>query len=179
VDGTKLSYKGQKPGNAPATLNAGQVVSLGLVAGAFEVEGDHEFIVSTFMPGAALLDPNAADQAKGDPSMSTATAVEQFRKKYVFLAPDDYDISYADVLAPEGTTLTLDGAPVNVAPDPIDGTGYVVFRIKLGAGKGGAHLLESDKEVGLQVMGYGSYTSYQYPGGSNLTLIAPPPPDIN
>jgi hypothetical protein len=32
--------------------------------------------------------------------------------------------------------------------------------------------------VGIQVVGYGSYTSYQYPGGLNLTLIAPPPPPI-
>jgi hypothetical protein len=179
VDGTKLTYKGQAPAGAPATINAGQVVKLGLVKGAFEVEGDHEFIVSTFMPGAMLLDPDASQEAKGDPSMSTATAVEQFRKKYVFLAPDDYDISYADVLAPEGTSLTLDGQPVTTASSPIQGTGYVVFRIKLGPGQGGAHQLEADKEVGLQVMGYGSYTSYQYPGGSNLTLIAPPPPDIN
>ena len=179
VNGTTLTYKGNKPANAPAQINAGQVVNLGLLQNAFEIEGSNEFIVSTFMPGAGILDPSSGDQAKGDPSMSTATAVEQFRKKYVFLAPDDYDISYADVLAPEGTALTLDGQPVSVAPDPIDGTGYVVHRIKLGPGKNGAHLLEADKEVGLQVMGYGSYTSYQYPGGSNLTLIAPPPPDIN
>jgi hypothetical protein len=39
-------------------------------------------------------------------------------------------------------------------------------------------VLVSDKPVGLQVMGYGSYTSYQYPGGLNLGLIAPPPPPI-
>ncbi|MCS6902071.1 MAG: IgGFc-binding protein, partial [Myxococcales bacterium] len=179
VNGTKLTYKGQPPLGAPTTINAGQVVQLGLVQESFEIEGDHEFIVSTFMPGANLLDPNALQEAKGDPSMSTATAIEQFRKSYVFLAPDDYDISYADVLAPEGTSLTLDGQAVTVAPDPIQGTGYVVFRIKLGPGQGGAHQIIADKEVGLQVMGYGSYTSYQYPGGSNLTLIAPPPPKIN
>ena len=30
----------------------------------------------------------------------------------------------------------------------------------------------------LRMMGYGAYTSYQYPGGLNLAAIAPPPPDI-
>jgi hypothetical protein len=29
---------------------------------------------------------------------------------------------------------------------------------------------------GVQVIGYGSYTSYQYPAGLDLALIAPPPP---
>ena len=71
------------------------------------------------------------------------------------------------------------------AKPKIDGvalTGYVgigkgvgVWRPTLGAGNGGAHTLTADKPVGLQVMGYGSYTSYQYPGGLNLKAIAPPP----
>jgi hypothetical protein len=29
--------------------------------------------------------------------------------------------------------------------------------------------------VGLEVMGYGSYTSYTYPGGLDLKYISPPP----
>ena len=39
-------------------------------------------------------------------------------------------------------------------------------------------MLVSSKPVGLQVLGYGEYTSYHHPGGLNLTEIAPPPPDI-
>src|SRR5260370_15921829 len=38
--------------------------------------------------------------SRGDPSQSLMTAVEQYRVKYVFLAPDDYDVSFADVQAP-------------------------------------------------------------------------------
>ena len=48
-------------------------------------------------------------------------------------------------------------------------------RHKLGPGNSGAHTLTSTQPVGIQVMGYGAYTSYQYPGGSDLTAIAPPP----
>ena len=49
------------------------------------------------------------------------------------------------------------------------------MRIKLGPGQAGAHVLTASQPVGIQVMGYGSYTSYQYPGGLDLAQIAPPP----
>ena len=42
--------------------------------------------------------------------------------------------------------------------------------------QGGAHTLTSKLPVAIQVIGYGDNTSYEYPGGLNLTLIAPPPP---
>jgi phosphoglycerate dehydrogenase-like enzyme len=58
---------------------------------------------------------------------------------------------------------------------PIGTTGYGVTRILLGAGEVGAHLLTATKPIGIQVMGYGEFTSYQYPGGLNLQAIAPPP----
>jgi hypothetical protein len=54
--------------------------------------------------------------------------------------------------------------------------GLGVYRVSLEAKNGGAHTLTSKKPVGLQVMGYGKYTSYAYPGGLDLRLIAPPPP---
>ena len=55
------------------------------------------------------------------------------------------------------------------------GDGYGVTRYGLDA-NAGAHVLLASAPVGLQVMGYGQYTSYQYPGGLNLKQIAPPPP---
>jgi hypothetical protein len=49
---------------------------------------------------------------------------------------------------------------------------------QLGPGMGGAHRLSADQPVGLQVMGYGFATSYQYPGGLDLRGIAPPLPPL-
>jgi hypothetical protein len=169
VDGTALTYPGANPGG-PSTINAGQVVELPLSTTDFEIVGSHEFLVASFQVGAGPISGNQ----KGDPAQSFAVTVEQFRKNYVFLAPDDYDESYADVVQPLDAKLTLDGAPVSAAPTPIS-SGYGVVRLKLGPGQGGAHALSADKPVGLQVLGYGAYTSYQYPGGLNLGLIAPPP----
>ncbi len=172
INGTKLTYAGVKPLSAPTSINAGQVVDLGVVTQPFEVEGDHEFAVETFMQGGSVVDQSGAGE--GDPSMSVATSVEQYRKKYVFLAPDDYDISYIDIVIPDGANVKVDGKAV-AAPKPMS-SGFGVSRVLLGPGKNGAHLLVSDKPVGIQVAGYGKYTSYQYPGGSNLTHIAPAPP---
>lgn len=170
VDGTTLTYT-NKPAGAPTTLNAGQVVDLGQVASDFEVKGSAAFGVFSGMLGGTLVDPVNGD---GDPSESFAIAVEQYRTAYIFLAPSDYDISFVDIVGPTGVNVQVDSATVG-SFTPIGSSGYGVARYKLGPGNLGAHQLTSDKPVGIQVMGYGQYTSYQYPGGSDLTAIAPPP----
>jgi hypothetical protein len=173
VNGTHLTYSPAPPLGAPTTIDAGEAVELGLVHSDFEIRGDHEFAVGSFMPGGSMLDQTG--KGEGDPSQSFFAAVEQYRTKYVFLAPSDYDFSYADVVSPPGATLTLDGSPVTDTPSPIGGSSFGVVRIKLDAGNDGAHVLVASQPVGLQVVGYGLYTSYQVPGGLNLALIAPPP----
>ena len=55
-----------------------------------------------------MVDPATHPLPKGDPSSSLPVAVEQYRTRYIFLAPDDYDVSFIDVVAPTGATLTLD-----------------------------------------------------------------------
>jgi hypothetical protein len=171
-DGTTLTYQPAAPPGCPATLNAGQVVECGIVTNDFEVKGSQPFLVGSFMESGPVVDPT---NGEGDPSESFATAVEQYRTKYVFLAPQDYDYNFADVVAPTGATLTLDGAAVTVSGAAVGSSGYDVYRVPLGAGQGGAHVLVSTAPVGMQVLGYGAYTSYQYPGGLDLQQIAAPP----
>lgn len=147
----------------------------------FVVTGDQPFVVATIQPSAFPEDRLNGDLLmfpKGDPAMSVATAIEQHRSRYVFLAPDDYDVSYADVVAPATAMLVLDFMPVAVTPTPIEGTDYVVYRIPLTSGNAGGHTLEADQPFGLQVIGHSIYTGYQYPGGLNLLSIAAPPPPI-
>lgn len=180
VDGTTLKYGGTKPAACPTALTAGQVVDCGLVSNDFEVSGDHEFGVGSYMLGGELLDPTnnsppLTGWPQGDPSQSFLVPVEQYRTNYLFLAPDDYTTSYLDIVGAADTKVTLDGAPLSVPFKQIGGSSEAIARVKLGAGNGGSHKLESDKPVGIQVMGYGDNTSYQYPGGCNLGQIAPPP----
>ncbi len=37
-------------------------------------------------------------------------------------------------------------------------------------------MIKANEPIGVQVLGYGRYTSYQYPAGLDLKPIAPPPP---
>jgi hypothetical protein len=178
-DGTTLQYLGMSPAGAPSTLSAGQIVEVDSTAG-FEVVGSMPFAITSIMKSATaqngcLTSQTDPDCFIGDSSMSDVVAVEQYRTDYIFLAPDDFAFNWADVMVPTGANVTLDGAPLGgtaevVTPD------WSVMRVPLmGGANMGAHKLISDKPVGLQVMGYGHATSYYYPGGLNLTVIAEPP----
>jgi hypothetical protein len=178
VDGTNLTYPaGVQPPNAPSTLQAGEVVDLGVVKDAFEIQGDQEFAIATFMLGASLTDPNTSPPIQlGDPSQSNAIAVEQYRAKYVFLAPTDYTESWVDITMPVmNVQMMLDNTPLSPTPAPIGTSAFGVARVYLNPGNNGAHVLTSTAPVGIQIVGYGAYTSYQYPGGLDLSAIAPPP----
>jgi hypothetical protein len=157
---------------------AGQVVDMGVVSEPFEVTGNNEFAIVTFMLGGSQSDPEDQSPSQlGDPSQSNAIAVEQYRVKYVFLAPTDYTESYVDITMPmTGAGVVLDGAALSVNPTQIGTSTYGIARVALTNGNNGAHILTSTLGVGIQVIGYGAYTSYQYPGGLNLNAIAPPPP---
>jgi hypothetical protein len=199
-DGTNLTYVPSAPMGCPSVINAGEVVECGgpvnmcidpnhpagpptgscgngnVVTQDFEIKGDHAFAVSTFSLGGQIVDPmTKAPMQQGDPDQSMATAVKQYRTKYVFLAPTDYEENYAVVIAPTGTVVTIDGVASAATATPVGTTGFGVMRIPLAAGNAGAHVLTATHPVGLQVMGYGSYTSYTYPGGLNLAYIAPAP----
>ena len=175
---TTLTYTPSVPG-APTTLKAGTVAKL-TTSTDFVVTGTTEFVVSSEQQTAEIVDPSFdPSQSDGDPSLSFMVAVPQYRDRYLFLAPTDYSTSYADVVMPDGTTLMLDGAPVTQAVAFIGG-GFSVVRIPITAGsKNGAHTLTGSAPFGIQVVGYGTATSYQYPGGLDLKVISNAPPPIN
>ncbi|MFH1435736.1 MAG: IgGFc-binding protein [Pseudomonadota bacterium] len=172
-DGTTVYYPSGPPtADAPTTLTAGRVYDLGIVDEDFEIVGDKSFAVTSFLLGSGLSDPGHLLDYKGDPAQSNVLPVEQYRENYVFLAPDDYDFSFADVVMPDGTQVLLDGIAIAVPATPIS-SGYSVLRIDVSMG--GAHTLDADAPVSLQVMGYGFATSYHYPGGGNMQRITAPP----
>jgi hypothetical protein len=189
-DNTHLTYDpAEPPPGCPTTLDAGQVVECGVPACPatvdlsqmsncgitlqdFEVEGDQPFAVGTFTLGAWVVDTTGSE---GDPAQSFPTAVEQYRTKYVFLAPDDYSQNYVDIVATPSTRISLDGQAVTAVPHAVGSGVYAIYRQKLGSGQAGAHTLSASDRVGIQVVGYGTATSYMYPGGLDLANISPPP----
>jgi len=176
-DGTRLTYRGTKPTACPNVINAGEVVECPEVFDDFEVSGDKAFGVGLFMLGGARVDPggSAGGRPQGDPSQSFAVAVEQFRQKYVFLAPTDYKTSYVDIVAGPDTKISLDGTDVSVQLGPLADTIFAIARLPLPAVNDGVHTLVATRPVGIQVLGYGDNTSFQYPGGLNLLKINPTP----
>jgi len=181
---TTLSYFPDKPAGAPDTLAAGAVAEFPAAVD-FQVQGTAPFAVGSFLVGGAVLDP-AADprDSMGDPSQSLTTGKSQFRERYVFLAPPDYAQNFVDIVAAAGTVVTLDGTVLDAATAAKlagradDGTAaltYDIYRAPLASARAGQHELSATAPVGIQVVGYGRFTSYQYPGGLNLNLVSDPP----
>lgn len=161
---TTLIYDPPQPG-APAFLaQAGSWAEIANTTADFQVTASEPILVAQYMEG-----QNAGGNA-GDPSLSLAVAKAQYRKSYLFHAPVNYSSNYVNVTAPTGAVVLLDGVQVG-GFSPIGGTGFSVARALLGNGGSGNHSMSSSQAFGISVYGYGQFTSYWYPGGSELTKL--------
>jgi hypothetical protein len=157
------------------TLNAGTVLTLQAVGPAFRVHSTDNppqpFFVAQYMMGQSNFNSNCAvggsAQDCGDPSESVAVATAQFRTSYQFVAPTSYTENWVNVIAPAGASVTVDGAAVGGFA-AIGGSGYDWAHVALSSANNGVHSASSASAFGIEVYGYGSYTSYMYPGGLNL-----------
>lgn len=165
TNGTTLTYNPNVGG--PASLNAGQVGTF-LTQTPFRVtaNANHPIIVGAYMLGE---DNFGTNQFSGDPAMSAAVAMEQYRTGYSFFSPPNYAQNWVTVTAAMGTAVTVDGNAVG-ALTQIGNSGYGYKYVSLCANNSctGVHSAASNAQFGIQVYGYGSYTSYWYPGGLDL-----------
>lgn len=84
--------------------------------------------------------------------------------------PSRPESSFVHVTAPIAASISLDAMPLP-APTPIGKTGHGVIRAQLSNDGDGTHALTGDHKFGIQVQGYGQYTSDWYPGGADLKFI--------
>ena len=159
---TTLTYAPSTPSGAPASLNAGQVALFEATA-AFEVKSSSPIAVGEYMEGGTLFGGSAL---AGDPAMSMGVAKDQYRDAYTFTAPSNYAQNWTTVIAPANTAVTIDKIAVGgwVA---IGLTGYSYAYVQL-SNASSNHAAAGAAPFGLEVYGYGTYTSYWYPGGLNL-----------
>jgi hypothetical protein len=150
--------------HAPVTLNKGEWVEFGTMEN-FDASGTAAFMLAGYMVGQGS--PLSADP--GDPSMTLAVPVEQYRTEYRFLAPETYEQNYVSVVAKSGATVLLDGTPLG-GWSAVGASGYVAVGQAI---TGGTHLITTDGTdgFGIQVYGVGNYTSYMYPGGLDMKVI--------
>lgn len=168
ADGNVIEF--EPPLHGSMTLDRGELFETQL-SGEVRVRGTLPLSVAQFLVGQDFSGLGSAGSfGAGDPSMSLAIPTEQFRLDYTLLTPATYDESWVNVTAPLAGRVTIDGRPItNFAP--IGATGAGVARVQLRAG---VHRLEGTAPFGVTVYGFGSYTSYMYPGGLDLREIAPP-----
>jgi hypothetical protein len=164
ADKTTLAYDPPQPGAPTSIAQAGGWVEIPNDAGDFVVTASAPVLVAQYMEG------QAAGGNTGDPSETVAVAKDQYRTDYLFHAPTNYESNYVNVIAPAGANVTLDGAKVGGFV-PVGGSGFGVARVTLSNAGNGNHQIHGDVAFGISVYGYGQYTSYWYPGGSNLVRL--------
>jgi hypothetical protein len=130
------------------------------------VRGERPIAVAQYLVG------QGAQGRVGDPSQSLAIPSEQYRTRYAFLSPATYDVNYVSIIAQVGDRVILDGTEVQ-GFDTIPGSSFQVASVQLRAA--GAHEVHSElgSGIGVQLYGYGDYTSYMLPGGLDLRVLAP------
>lgn len=165
VDGNLISFEPATVGGGSVILNRGQLLEFEAHQN-FRATGTGPFLLGQFIVGQSYHDSTPHD-AQGDPSFSLGIPSEQFRTEYTFLAPSTYPTNFVNVTAPAGATINLNGTAVG-GFQPVGGTGFQVARVPIPAGQ---HKIESTQPFGIVVYGYGSYTSYMYPGGLDFEVI--------
>jgi len=177
ANNTSLSYTPAVNG-APTTIGAGQV-AIFETSTPFQITASpstQPILIGQFMESSNNY---GGGTLNGDPAMTVAVATSQFRTSYQFTAPNNYYINWATVIAPSGNTVTIDTTTIAANQFTAIGTsgyGYYHYKIcdssnnnTLCSNVSSNHTASGSAAFGIQVYGYGSYTSYWYPGGLNLT----------
>jgi hypothetical protein len=179
-DNTQVVFDPVVSGTNGAVLNVGDVLDLPNVTQPFAVHANGRIFVAHYELGEFSTLPDDAGVPAidlGDPSECPAITISQYRSTYTFLAPSSYAQNWIDVVAPAGATVTLDGTTIPAGDfQPVGSQPFAVAHEQLPPGQQG-HSASGTQPFGLYVYGYGSRTSYMYPGGLDLRVqYVPPPP---
>ena len=163
-------------GGIGSLTNAGDFVELTEATEDIRITADKKVVVMQYMIGSERtgelfgLPANTPVNGLGDPAMTLVPSLDQFRLQYLFHAPTNYLTTYVNVIAPAGASIALDGVPVT-GFSAIGASGLEVARVPLDNSGSGNHEITGNQAFGITVYGYGDYTSYWYPGGSDLNLV--------
>jgi hypothetical protein len=157
-----------------AIIASGEWIQFGY-NGDFRLTTDRPVAVAHYMVGAnwagiprECFDDTGPPTGIGDPAMTVAIPIEQWRSDYIVLTPFAYVQDYLNLAVPSDAldSVRLDGVAVGAEVfEPVaDGT-YSAARILV---EDGPHRVTGDVPFGLDAYGYSCHVSYAYPGGLNL-----------
>lgn len=181
-DSTLVGFDPPIMGYQGALLNTGDVMDIPDVDKSFAIVANGRVNVVEYLQGEYAnwpADAGTPNPDEGDPSECPAVPLQQYRSTYTFLAPKTYAENWIDVITPVNNTVTLDGVdiPQNQFAQ-VGGQPFYVAHVQLSNAQEG-HEIHGVFPFGLLVYGYGSRTSYMYPGGLDLHIYAiPPPPPV-
>jgi hypothetical protein len=161
---TTIEYTPPVDGAPSWIAEAGGYVELAPTAADVLIEASSPVLVAQYMLGKGF------ELGEGDPSMTMATGITQYRSSVAFAASPTYPKNYVTIIAPISADVQLDGVVVtnfNLVP----GTEFRVARVVLGAAPGGRPELVATMPVGVSVYGYAPETSYWYAAGAKLNPL--------
>lgn len=166
-DGTVVTVTPAQGGVNGGTLGAGQYLQFDATT-PYRVQGSRSIMVAQYLVGQYASDPPAA---RGDPAVTVLAPAEQYRSDYTFILPTSYNAgtngqNHILVIRPPGLAITLDGAPLAAAFQPIGDREIGVALLD-----GGTHHTTASEPFGLIAYGMGSFTSYATPAGLDLESI--------
>lgn len=132
----------------------------------FVITGDKPFFGYQYLASNEAVFGALPPAGVGDPSLLVVLPPEQFQRDYLFHVVPSFPDAFANIVAPEGATLLLDGVPISEPCEPIGvvaDASYCSVRLPLTSGNHRIHSPDSD--FGLTITGFGDYASYAYPAG--------------
>jgi hypothetical protein len=132
------------------------------------VEASEPVAVAQFLVGAQYFIARGVDsrEFEGDPAMVLVPPVDQWRSEVPIHVPDTYVSSFLTIAADEDAVITLDGTTLQPLPLRLDG--YAFYDVPVTPGP---HRLLGTARFSVMVQGFGPYTSYAYPGGTDVEPI--------
>jgi hypothetical protein len=150
--------------HAEVTLDAGAWVEL-MTSEPLRITGSGKLSIAAYSVGGEfdLTGPPAA----GDPDLVLVAPEEQWQSSYLVLVPGSYTSAFATLIAPEGATVSVDGAALSEA------TAFGAYRVFHATFDAAAavHRIEASAPVAATLHGYAPWTSYMHLGGLRVAQI--------
>jgi hypothetical protein len=173
TDGTTLAFDPPLPA-ASAPMRAGEVRTVELQADV-ALTTSSPVLVAQFMASQSMTDPDGpfgqsdgcpaeiGGSCVGDPSLVLAAPVGKWQFDLIFLVPETYRWQFANVVLEAGSTLSLDGAPVDTSSArTIGASGFLALTLPLTPGR---YRLTGSRPISAIIYGYDHNISYAYCAG--------------